>query len=90
MSYFIQERWIGTDNLTLRSRWVLGSDADDIVKTVLSSIHPSNPNDGAGFESIITGFKRHGCEFSKVLEVEKVGRGSQPAERCGFYGSRIG
>ena len=58
MSFFIQKRWISTHNLTLSNRWDLGSKADNIVKTVPSSIHPSNPDDGAGFERIITAFKR--------------------------------
>ena len=76
MSYFIQERWISTDNLTLNSRWDLSSEADEIVKTVLSSIHPSNPDDGAGFEAIITGFKRHGCESSaRCLKLRRWGDG---------------
>ena len=58
MSFFIQKRWISTHSLTLSSRWDLDSKADNIVKTVPSSIHPSNPDDGAGFEGIITAFKR--------------------------------
>jgi hypothetical protein len=76
MSHFIQKRWISTDNLTLSSRWDLGSKGDDIVRTVPSSILPSNPDDGAGSEGITTAFKRHGCESStRFSKLRKWGDG---------------
>jgi hypothetical protein len=72
----MQKRWISTDNLAPSSGWDLGSKGDDIVKTIPSSIHPSNPDDGAGFEAIITAFKRHGCESStRCLKLRKWGDG---------------
>ena len=76
MSHFIQKRGISTDNLTLSSRWDLGSKADDLVETVPSSVKPSNPSDRAQLEGIITGSERHGCEsVTRCLKLRKWGDG---------------